>query len=349
MIKNSQKHKKKIRALLLFSGGLDSMLTAELLRRNNIDVIGITFVTPFFVGKQAETSAKKIKLKLIKIDFTDEYLDLLKNPRYGYGKNMNPCIDCHTFMVKKAKSLLKKYKAQFLATGEVLGERPFSQNKNSLGLVAKNSKADRLLLRPLSAKLLDETIPEEKGWLKKENLLGISGRSRKTQMKLAKKWGIKDYPTPASGCLLTDPGYSQRLRELMSKTKKLNKNDLEIIKFGRIFWFGDVLVLIGRNHEDNVALKKLIQKNDILMKAKDFAGPQTLIRNFSKKKIAENIIKKAAEMTAWYGKGKKEKQVDIIYFSSLSSDSSSVASAKLEVSAKLDSSQKLISVQPKLK
>jgi tRNA U34 2-thiouridine synthase MnmA/TrmU len=320
---------KKVRALLLFSGGLDSMLTACLLKRLSIEVFGVSFVTPFFGITQAEKSAKKIGLKLIKEDITKDFFHILLNPKHGYGKNINPCIDCHTFMVKKAFGILSKYNASFIATGEVLGERPFSQNKESLNIVAKESGADKLLLRPLSGKLLAPTIPEIKGWIRREDLLAIYGRSRKKQIELAKKFGIKSYPTPASGCCLTDPGYSQRLRELLKATSDINKNNVELIKYGRPFWQNKILILVGRHKNDNKMIKKLSKSNDILMEAKDFAGPLTFIRNYSKIKMNDSIIKKAAKMTAWYGKGREEKEI--------------------WVSCKLQNQSKEIKVKPKLR
>jgi len=316
---------KKIRALLLFSGGLDSMLAGKLLQKQGVEVIGISFSTPFFDTENARKAAANLRIKLIEKDITPKFFPVLKNPYYGYGKNMNPCIDCHILMIAEAKKAMKKIKANFMATGEVLGERPFSQNKKALKIVAKNSSIDGLLLRPLSAKLLDKTIPEIKGWIKREKLLDIQGRSRKKQMELAKKWGIKDYPTPASGCLLTDPGYSKRLKELLKNFPNVQKNDMELIKYGRIFWFNKTLVIIGRHQNDNQMIKKLSKSNDILMEARGHKGPLTLIRDYSRLRpsastgkrdqISDSVIKKAASMTAWYGKGRTEQKITITYSS----------------------------------
>lgn len=302
-----------MRVLLLLSGGLDSVLAAKLLQKQGLEVIGITFSSPFFASQNAVKAASSLGIKLIKKDITSSFLSLLKNPPHGYGKNMNPCIDCHSLMLKEAKEEMKKVKADFLATGEVLGERPFSQNKAALKEVAKASKTEGLVLRPLSAKLLEKTIPEKEGWVRREHLLDLQGRSRKKQIELAKKWGIKEYPTPASGCLLTDPGYSKRLRALLINVPQFDANDAEVIKYGRLFWFDTTLVIVGRHHTDNLMLQRWVKKNDLLMRTKGFPGPLTLIRNFSHKDVKKSIIKKAAILTGWYSQGRDSFPLAVIY------------------------------------
>lgn len=197
-----------IKAIALLSGGLDSILAVMLVRKQLIDVTGLAFTTPFFNAGKAKVAARQIGLPLIIEDITDEHLQMLKSPRYGYGKNMNPCIDCHTLMMKIAGRKMEEAGADFLITGEVLGQRPMSQTKQSLYVVAKNSGYADFILRPLSAQLLEPIKAEREGKIDRTRLLGISGRGRKEQIRMAQDFGIRDYPPPAGGCLLTDPIFS---------------------------------------------------------------------------------------------------------------------------------------------
>jgi len=275
------------KALVLLSGGLDSMLAARILMEQGVEVTGLSFKSHFFSTQKAHTAADNLGIKLIEIDFSEEHLAMVKNPAHGYGKNMNPCIDCHGMMLKKAKEVMGKEKYDFVATGEVLGQRPMSQNKESLKMVAKISGLENNVVRPLSAKLLDETAPEKEGKVLRRRLLDISGRTRERQTELAAKYGIKDYPTPAGGCLLTDPEFSQRLIKLFDYWPDADGNDVEILKNGRTFWFsltpnperGDkILAIIGRNKENNESLQKLAKKGDIMVELKDEVGPLTVLR-----------------------------------------------------------------------
>jgi tRNA-uridine 2-sulfurtransferase len=205
-----------MKALAVFSGGLDSMLAAELIRVQGIDVLGLFFETPFFHAARARRSAEILHLPLKVLDLAEPHLEVVKKPRYGYGGNMNPCIDCHALMLRKAVERLAEENAQFIITGEVLGQRPMSQNLRALSTVAARSGRPELILRPLSAKLLPLTLPQEKGWVRRDELLALSGRSRKPQMELAGAFNISEYPMPAGGCLLTDPVFSRRLKDLLS-------------------------------------------------------------------------------------------------------------------------------------
>ena len=290
--------KKKPSCLLLFSGGLDSILVAKILINQGIEVLGVTFRSCFFDEKQARKSAKEIGLNLKIIDFSEEHLKIVKNPKYGYGKNMNPCIDCHLLMLKKAKNLMEKLKYDFVATGEVLGERPMSQNKNILRLLERQSGLKGYLLRPLSAKLLEPTIAEKEGIVDREKLLSISGRQRKTQIELVKKFKIKKYPTPSGGCCLTYKEFSEKLKDLLKKWPKADCKDIELLKRGRVFWEKDFLIVIGRDEKDNKEIKKLKQKKDIILEPKSIPGPTTLIRG--KRKISKLIIEHAKELVRKY-------------------------------------------------
>ena len=209
--------KNKIKAVALFSGGLDSILAVKLIQKQGIEVKGVNFITPFFGVEKTCLTIKNLDMDLEIIDITQELLKILRNPKHGLGKNMNPCIDCHTLMFKKAGEYMTRIGASFILSGEVLGERPMSQNRNSLSIIERESEFEGRILRPLSALLLAETIPEKKGLVNRNKLLDISGRSRKRQMKLAVEMGIEDYPSPAGGCKLTEPIFARRLGDLFNQ------------------------------------------------------------------------------------------------------------------------------------
>ncbi len=294
------------RALVLLSGGLDSVLAAELLRRCGVEVEGICFVTPFFGSEAAEKAASAMGINLHVVDITEPHLEVVRRPRFGYGRYLNPCIDCHALMVKVAMERREEYGADFVATGEVLGERPKSQNRQALDLVTRFSGAGDLLLRPLSARLLPETRPEREGWVKREDLLDISGRSRKRQLMLAREWGLREYQTPAGGCLLTDPGFSERMRELMDRVPDFDRLDVELIKLGRQFFVGDTLIVLGRRHEENLRLRELALPTDLLVRERERPGPTALLRRFPRgTDPGEEALAEAARLLGRYGKGKK--------------------------------------------
>lgn len=306
--------KKKIKALVLFSGGLDSILAVKLLQKQNIDVTAISFYSPFFNSEQAKKSSEQINIKLIMKDFSKQILELAKNSPHGYGKNMNPCIDCHATMLKEAKKIMKKQKYDFIATGEVLNERPMSQSLNSLQLVEKLSGLKGFLLRPLSAKRLPKTIMEEKRIVNRDKLEAIEGRSRKRQLQLAKKYKIKKYPAPAGGCLLTDANLSIKLKELLDLVPDADLNDVELLKYGRHFWDNTNKIVIGRDEDDNKNILTLAKDDDIILKLKDFPGPDALIRFWEEDGLIKDIVKKASILVKKYSvKAKNRKNVIIIY------------------------------------
>lgn len=284
---------KKIKGLVLFSGGLDSVLALKILEKQGIEMAGIFFSSSFFGAKKAKNIAKSNKIKLFVENFNEDILNLVKNPVHGLGKNMNPCIDCHARMFQKAQEFADKKGYDFLASGEVLGQRPFSQNKQALLEVAKTAGGE--ILRPLSAKLLAETKPEKEGLVNRKKLLDIQGRQRSRQMELAKKLGIKKFETPAGGCLLTDPEFSKRLEKALNEFSGINCGDVELLKWGRVYWVKlknqekSVLVVVGRHKEDNDNLESLfLKEKDLLLKPKDVKGPNVLIRFFDKKIDFEN-------------------------------------------------------------
>jgi len=266
------------KAIALFSGGLDSILAAELVRRQNIEVLCLTFTTPFFNAQKAKAAIRRLDhLSLEIMDITEKHLQMLKAPRYGYGRNMNPCIDCHTLMLQIAGRKMEETGSDFIITGEVLGQRPMSQNKQSLRLVAKNSGYADYILRPLSARLLEPIKAEREKLVDRSKLLAIQGRGRKTQIQLAAEFGIRDYAPPAGGCLLTDPLFTRRLMDLFSHQPAHTVRDIELLKHGRHFRISATCkIIVGRNNADNEAIKRLLTPDDLIFHMKNFPGPTVL-------------------------------------------------------------------------
>lgn len=266
------------KAIALFSGGLDSMLAAKVVSRQNIDVTCLTFETPFFSAKKAQAAARQINLTLVVENITAEHLLMLKAPRYGYGRNLNPCIDCHTLMLNIAGKKMEETGADFIITGEVLGQRPMSQGKQSLFVVAKNSGYADYILRPLSAQLLEPIKAEREGKIDRSLLLAISGRGRKQQIQMAADFGIRDYAPPAGGCLLTDVMFTRRLRDLFAHNEDKNIRDYELLKYGRHFRISDnCKIIVGRHSADNDALQSLTTDDDDALFMADFPGPQVIV------------------------------------------------------------------------
>lgn len=298
------------RALALISGGLDSLLAAKLIKNQGIEVIGICFRSYFFKEKNAERMVKQIDLPLKVIDISEEHLKMLRNPKHGYGKNMNPCIDCHTLMLRKAGDLLTELEADFIITGEVLNQRPMSQRRDALDIVKKDSLYKDKILRPLSAKLLVPTKMEEDGLVDREKLLEICGRGRKEQMELAQKWGIVDYPSPAGGCSLTEPNYSKRLKDLMNHVEIPTKKELELLKLGRHFRISKGCKIISsRDGEEGEALKLLLDERDLVFQAREFNGSMVVIVG----EPEEEDIEFAGRVTGRYSKGKDDDIVVVRY------------------------------------
>jgi tRNA U34 2-thiouridine synthase MnmA/TrmU len=266
-----------LKAVALFSGGLDSILAVKLVESQGIEVQGVTFETPFFHARRAVAAASKIELPLQVIDITEEHLAMLRAPRYGYGKYLNPCIDCHAMMLRKAGDLLPRWQADFIITGEVLGQRPMSQTRQSLHVVAKYSGYQDLIVRPLSAKRLPVTRAEQEGLINREGLLDIHGRGRRRQMEAAASLGIGDYVPPAGGCLLTDPMFSKRLKDLFDHGD-FDVTAIHLLKTGRHFRIADrVKVIVGRNQGDNLRIEKFAKDPDLLIRMSDYPGPTTLV------------------------------------------------------------------------
>lgn len=297
----------KVKALALFSGGLDSVLAVKILLNQGVDVEAVNFVTPFTTRKEGENPALKAANKLgvpIRIvSLGRDYLKIVRKPRYGYGKHMNPCIDCRILMLKKAKKIAKENGAQFIFTGEVLGERPMSQNFKALKMIEEEAGLKGKVLRPLSAKLLPLTEAEKRGLVNRDKLLDIRGRSRKRQLALAKEFGITEYEPPAGGCLLTYKEFSAKLRDLLAHKKRILMMDLELLKIGRHFRFGQNKIIVGRNREENEKLLKLKGRNDHFFEAQGCGSPITLLQGPK----TRQAIEKAAQLTAYYSDQKTGK------------------------------------------
>ncbi len=288
-----------IKAIGLFSGGLDSMLAVKLLQEQGVEVIGYAFATPFFGPEQAIKSADVVGIRLEVWEITEPYMEMMKAPRYGFGKNMNPCIDCHAMMFRLAGQKLEAHGARFLFSGEVVGERPFSQTRGALRAVGHLSGLGDLILRPLSAKLLEETTPEREGWVDRSRLEDIQGRSRKRQMALAERFGITEYPGPAGGCLLTEPNFSNRLRDLLRDQAHPRHRDLELLKVGRHLRSAEgCKVIVGRREAENNRLEALWEKGDFRLWVKGFPGPVVLVP--ASPRASEDALRFAAQAAVRY-------------------------------------------------
>jgi len=259
----------------LFSGGLDSILAVKVLQDQAIEVIGVTFCSPFFGAKGAKEAAQRMKMDHRIVDITGEHLEMVRHPKHGYGRNMNPCIDCHAMMFRKAGELMEREGADFLFSGEVLGERPMSQNRGSLVRVARESGYEPVILRPLSAKLLPETQPEREGKVDRQCLLDLRGRGRKRQMELAAHYGIPNYPNPAGGCLLTDAIFSRRLRDLFQHGDSVTPREVELLRHLRLD--DRCKIVVGRNQGENKKLSELRVPNDMILDVKGYPSPLALI------------------------------------------------------------------------
>ncbi|MGL1931270.1 MAG: thiamine biosynthesis protein [Desulfotalea sp.] len=317
---------KKIKAISLFSGGLDSILATRVILDQDVEVTALQFVTPFFnydilkdVPAYTAEVKKKYGFNVIVEDISEGYLKLLQKPVYGFGKNFNPCVDCKIFMLKRAKELMAELGASFLITGEVLGQRPMSQRRDTLNVIERDSDNKTALLRPLSAKLMMETEAELKGWVNRELLLDFSGRGRSQQMALAKEYGITDYPAPAGGCILADPILSKRIKRLYQgeftfSIEQVGVNDIELMLVGRQMLVpatlfndeseGSYWVIIGRDESENRRLESLAGSEDIVFYMEDRPGPTVLARRVLQDDVSidKNVIDLTASLVVRYGR-----------------------------------------------
>jgi tRNA-specific 2-thiouridylase len=303
-------NKRKVRALGLCSGGLDSMLAGLVLRKIGLEVEWITFETPFFSAAKARKASMMAGIPLIVKPIYPVYIEMLKNPPAGYGKYMNPCMDCHALMFRMAGEIMREKNFDFLFSGEVLGQRPMSQTKTSLRYVEKHSGFDGYIVRPLTAKNLPETIPEKEGLIDREMLLDIKGRGRKAQIKLAAEFGIEDYPAPAGGCLLTDKQYTSRLRDIFDHQQACSEQELHLLKYGRHYRLNpQTKLIVGRTEKDNENILKYHDPaRDIVIDVKDYSSPIGLIPHGAEKKI----VMLAASICTGYSKAPKLALVEVL-------------------------------------
>ena len=310
---------KKTKAIGLLSGGLDSIVATKLILEQGIEVEAVNFVTVFCTCTSkgstclaSQKAAEQLNVPLKIIDISEEFLGVVKNPKYGYGSGMNPCIDCRIFSLKKAKQYMEETGASFVFTGEVLGQRPMSQRREAMNIIERDSGLKGYLVRPLSAKFFPPTVPEENGTLDRNEFLAISGRSRKPQISLARKFNIKDYPCSAGGCLLTVKDFANRMRDLMGHKPDFDLADVNLLKYGRHFRVSPrIKLVVGRNESENHKIAALKNEDDIIFHAQEPLGPVSLLRGASD----GEFIDEAAAITASYALGRGNNgEVKIRYF-----------------------------------
>jgi len=305
-------------AVALISSGLDSVLAAKIVSDQGIKVRGILFYFIFdnlyykIKNGEIDRILQPLGIPVKKIDLTEKMVKLLQtDPEHGFGSCMNPCIDCHIMMLKTAHGFMKKNQADFLITGEVVGQRAMSQKESILRHIEKSIELKGLVLRPLSAKLLEETVPEKKGWIDREKLYGIAGRSRKRQLELAEKLGIKKFSTPAGGCILTDPEFSKRLKVFREKKdkRKVSKEELILMRFGRHFWPRNNLhIIAGRNESENNILETFADQRWVFQPV-NVPGPLVLATGIE----GEKDIKLAGGIISRYCNKRKSQSVKVKY------------------------------------
>ncbi|MBC8208235.1 MAG: thiamine biosynthesis protein [Desulfobulbaceae bacterium] len=312
----------QVTAISLFSGGLDSILATRMVMSQGIRVVAIKFVTPFFDDRLLEnTSAyqdeirKKYNIEVVLVDLSSVYLDLLHAPQHGFGKNFNPCIDCKILMLSRAREMMATYQASFIVTGEVLGQRPMSQRRDTLRVIARDSQVESLLLRPLSAKLLPESEAERAGWVDREQMGDFTGRGRSRQIALAREYGITDFPSPAGGCILADPILSHRIAriyagEFVITPGEITLTDIRLLLVGRQFVLPDfppagTWLILGRDEGENDRLENMAEAGDALLFMPDWPGPTVLIRRaerVAKDAGLDELLQLAASLVVRYAK-----------------------------------------------
>jgi hypothetical protein len=304
------------KAIALLSGGLDSTLAILVLLRQGIEVTAVTFLTHFGCDISDSSScsrnpfpaAEKFGFRVKLCHLADRFIEIVKNPEHGRGRNMNPCIDCRILMLREAKALMEMTGGDFIVTGEVLGQRPMSQRRDTLNIVDREAGLKGYVLRPLSARLLNETVPERQGLVKREMLCNFSGRSRKPQMALARELGLTDYPAPAGGCLLTEPNYSYRLRELLERNPDPSLNELHLLRVGRHFRLSDTCkAIVGRDERENGVIESYADKESWVMHVEGVGSPVLLLTG----KGAEEFVAPAASLCARYSDAKHLDEVEV--------------------------------------
>ncbi len=295
---------KTLTGLGLVSGGLDSLIACHIMQLQGINVIGLNFISPFCQYNRESTNVEcnldlfkeKLGIKIYYLPLGEDFLELIRNPKFGYGKHLNPCIDCRIYILKKAKEFMKRIKANLIFTGEVLNQRPKSQHLRALRIVEKEAGLEGRLLRPLSALQLKPTIYEEQGLIDRKLLLGIKGRGRKIQMEIARTHGLLDNYYACGGCLLTDENFTNRMNDYLKFHKKPKIEDINFLKVGRHFRYKNTKIIVGRNEFENNKLLTLKKPSDLIFEAKGVPGPITLVQEDYNK----NSLKFAASLTLRY-------------------------------------------------
>jgi tRNA U34 2-thiouridine synthase MnmA/TrmU len=304
------------KAIALLSGGLDSTLAILLMLRQGIDITAVTFLTHFGCDISDSSScsrnpfpaAEKFGFQVKLCHLADKFIEIVKHPKHGHGRNMNPCIDCRILMLREARELMKMVGADFLVTGEVLGQRPMSQQRNTLAMIDREAGVKGYVLRPLSARLMEVSIPEEEGLVEREKLLAFNGRSRKPQIALAAEFGLTDYPAPAGGCLLTEPNYSYRLKELLSCTPDPSLRDLQLLRIGRHFRLSSACkAVVGRDEKENDALESLADPESYLLRVEGVGSPVVFLSGEG----SEKFIPLAASLCARYSDARHHAAVEV--------------------------------------
>ncbi|MGO9614091.1 MAG: hypothetical protein ACLPX5_13815 [Dissulfurispiraceae bacterium] len=304
------------KAIALYSGGLDSILAILVVMKQGIDVTAVTFLTQIGCAVSDKSSCHQKVLSaadlfgfhLMLHDLSEKFIGVIKNPRFGYGKNMNPCLDCKILMLREAKKLMIERDADFIVTGEVIWQRPMSQRRDTFPRIDRESGLEGYVLRPLSAKHLRPTIPEQRELVCRESLYDFSGRSRKPQIALAAEFGLVDYPQPAGGCLLTDPVYACRLKELLMHDTDPSLKDLTLLRTGRHFRVsGNCKIIVGRNEKENETIQATAEDTDYLLTVEDFGSPVTLIKG----DVPAGTIQLAASICARYSDARHLSAVEV--------------------------------------
>ncbi len=309
----TQSQKQQVKAVGLLSGGLDSTLATKIVKDLGIEIYGVYFAMPWGCCDKAMATeaAERIGIKFIVLQLDERYLEIVKKPKHGYGTAMNPCVDCRIHMFSRAAQYMKHIRADFIFTGEVLGQRPMSQMRASMKQIERETGLEGRLLRPLCAQFLEPTIPEQEGLIEREKLLNFSGRSRKPQIQLAQNLGISEYNQPAGGCLLTDHKFANRMRDTLKHGYR-NFRETIALKWGRHFRINkDFKVIVGRNAEENESLLRYAHPDDHIMTLAQHQGPTLLLKGYDP---SAEILTVAAGLVQQYSKYKSEPPQKIKYW-----------------------------------
>jgi len=310
---NEQSNKKEIKAVGLISGGLDSTLAAKVVRDLGVDVYGVYFSMPWGCCDKtmAAEAAQRIGIKFIVLQLDERYLEIVRKPKHGYGTAMNPCVDCRIHMFSRAAQYMRHIGADFVFTGEVLGQRPMSQKRHSMKKIERESGLEGRLLRPLCAQHMNPTIPEQEGLIDRSKLLNMDGRSRRPQLELADRLKITEFNQPAGGCLLTDPNFASRMKDTLAHGYR-NFRETIALQWGRHFRINDDFkAIVGRNADENESLLRYAHRDDHIMQFAQHEGPALLLKGYNP---SDEILAMAAGFIQRFSKYKNEPQQKVKYW-----------------------------------